>query len=567
MPAAPARHQDEQFRQLVLGVKDYAIFMLDADGHISSWNAGAERIKGYRADEVVGRHFSIFYPEETVQRGWPEQELQSARERGSFEDEGWRLRKDGTRFWANVVITAIYDERGEHLGFAKVTRDLTERRRAETDLRAAHDQLERRVAERTAELTAINEHLRSEVARRTALEAELRRLAAQLEASVVELGEADRRKNEFLAMLAHELRNPMAPIANGLELLTATVTDPSASATLQRMERQMHILARLVDDLLDVARIMQGRIELRRAPTDVAEVVKSALETASPVIDARGHLISLSLPDPPLRIDGDPVRIAQVLSNLLVNAAKYSDEPSRIELEAAGDPNQVTITVRDHGIGIAADFIPRIFDLFTQAEPSLDRSRGGLGIGLTLSRRLVELHGGTLTASSKGRGKGSQFVVRLPAAVGVGESPHRADAAPTVPAPVPRRVLVVDDSADAADSTCALIRHWGYRCEALHSPGQVLDTVLRFRPDVVLLDIGLPGMSGYDIARLLRREECGRSLLLVAMTGYGSDEDRRESAAAGFDHHLVKPVDLDRLRSILDSGAPGAAELAQQPPG
>jgi PAS domain S-box-containing protein len=546
--------REQLFRELVLNVKDYAIFMLDPEGYVATWNAGAERIKGYRADEIVGRHFSTFYPEEAIARDWPAQELKAASERGSFEDEGWRVRKDGTRFWANVVITALFDPQGELTGFAKVTRDLTERRKNEETLRAAHAQLERRVEERTAELSANNERLRDEIARRTELEGKLRELGQELAKQVADLGEADRRKNEFLAMLAHELRNPMAPIANGLEILSASVDGAGASFTIERMQRQMRVLVRLVEDLLDVSRIVAGRVELRRQPIELAELLKSALETAGPAIDAHGHQIAVSLPPRGVTFEGDPVRLAQAISNLLLNAAKYSEHPDRIELAGSIVEGEVEIRVRDHGIGIAPEHLRKVFDLFTQVDQSLDRTRGGLGIGLTLARRLVELHGGTLTASSEGPGRGSEFVIRLPASAAATVSapgPSRLSGRPIAGAT--RRVLVVDDSVDSADSTAALLRLWGHQAMVLHSSERVLTEVAKFHPHVVLLDIGLPGKDGYQVARDLRASPEGASLVIAAVTGYGTADDRLRSEAAGFDYHFVKPIDFERLRTILSS--------------
>jgi CheY-like chemotaxis protein len=371
---------------------------------------------------------------------------------------------------------------------------------------------------------------------------------------VSELGEADRRKNVFLAMLAHELRNPMAPIVNGLEILSASSPDAGAAFTLERMQRQMRVLVRLVEDLLDVSRIVQGRIELRRQSVELAELVRSALEIAGPEIDAHGHQIAVFLPEQSLTLDGDPIRLAQVLSNLLVNAAKYSDRPGRIDLEGERVGDVVEIRVRDQGIGIASELLPKIFDLFTQADRSLDRSRGGLGIGLTLARRLVELHGGILTASSEGIGRGSVFEIRLPAVAGARVGAPRPAGLKTVPVSgATRRVLVIDDSVDGAETTAALVRLWGHQVRVLHSGEHAARQVESFHPHVVLLDIGLPGKDGYEVARELRGLEGQQALVIAAVTGYGMEEDKRRSEEAGFDYHFVKPIDLDRLKTILSS--------------
>jgi signal transduction histidine kinase/CheY-like chemotaxis protein len=437
-------------------------------------------------------------------------------------------------------------------GFAKVTRDLTERRRAEQELLAARADLERRVTERTEELTQTNAALRSEIRRRVALEDELRHVTAELRRRVAELSEADRQKNEYLAMLAHELRNPLAPIANGLQLLAVAQGQATSAPTVAMMERQLRILVRLVDDLLDLSRIMQKRIELRRRPVEVGDVVRAALETAGPVIAAHGQEVVATIGAARVAVDGDAVRLAQVLANLLVNAAKYSERPGRIEIDAQQAGGWVAIAVRDQGIGIDPGFLPHVFDLFSQADRSLDRSRGGLGVGLTLARRLVELHGGTIEASSAGLGRGSVFVVRLP--VLAGESaprPSTRERLAAVEVAPSRRILVVDDAVDAAESTAALARIWGHETMVLHHGGEVLDAVRQFRPDAVLLDIGLPGADGYEIARQIRRLEGGGALKLLALTGYGRHEDRRQTRAAGFDHHLVKPIDADLLRGLL----------------
>ncbi|HKB04573.1 MAG TPA: ATP-binding protein, partial [Gemmataceae bacterium] len=383
-----ARRQADQLRLHIQASTDYAIFMLDPEGRVATWNAGAQRIKGYAASEIIGQHFSRFYPPDTVARGWPDHELRVAGQVGRFEDEGWRVRKDGSLFWANVVITAVRDDRGHLQGFSKVTRDLTERKRGEDALREAHAGLEENVRARTAELTEANAALRAEVEQR-------RRLEEELQQRVGELAEADRHKNEFLAMLAHELRNPLAPIRNAVQILRTPGADRrTADHARAMMERQLQQLVRLVDDLLDVSRIMRGKITLDRQPVDLATVVGRAAETAQPVIDAYGHELVVNLPDQPVVLEGDQVRLAQVISNLLTNAAKYTEKAGHIWLNAETDDDEVVIRVRDSGVGIAPDLLPRVFYLFVQAERSLARSNGGLGVGLTLVKRLVEMHGG-----------------------------------------------------------------------------------------------------------------------------------------------------------------------------
>jgi PAS domain S-box-containing protein len=398
-----------------------------------------------------------------------------------------------------------------------------------------------------------------DVTERKGLEEELRRRAAAL-------AEADRRKNEFLAMLAHELRNPLAPIRNALYILQL----PGAPATqVERvramMERQIQHLVRLVDDLLDVSRIMRGKIDLRKEPLELSAVVTQAVETAQPAIDAQSHQLTVSLPPEPVRLEGDLVRLAQVLANLLNNAAKYTERGGHIWLSADREGSEVVIHVRDNGIGIAPEMLPRIFDLFVQVDRSIQRSQGGLGIGLTLVRRLVEMHGGTIRARSAGPGKGSEFIVRLPA---LPEAARicQAGAEPNgMGKPAPRRILVVDDNVDSAESLALLLRRGGHEVRTAYDGPTAVQEARNFRPEVAFLDIGMPGMSGFEVAQQLRQEEGLNQALLVAMTGYGQDEDRRHSHEAGFDHHLVKPVDPAAVEKLIASLAPAARAAAPQP--
>jgi len=546
------RDSEERFRALVEGVRDYAIFALDRDGTVATWNLGAERIKGWLAGEIIGRHFSTFYPEDAIARGWPQQELERAQIDGRFEDEGWRLRKDGTRFWANVIITPLRDSSGELQGFTKITRDLTERKKAEEGLLAAQAELEQRVLDRTAELDAANEALRAEIDERRRQHEERDRLADELRRRVADLDSSDRHKNEFLAMLGHELRNPLAPIRNALAILelpgAGETTRRHAQATIQR---QVEHLVRLVDDLLDVSRIIKGKIELHRKRIELAEVVGRAIETAQPAIDARGHELSLALPAEPVQLDGDLIRLSQVLSNLLVNAAKFTEQAGQIALVAKVVGDRVEVRVRDNGVGIAPELLPRIFDFFVQGSRSLERSQGGLGIGLTLVKRLVEMHGGTVRGESAGLGKGSEFVISLPLPKDAGGVRPARGAATSQGHDKRRRVLVVDDNVDAAKSTIALLATWGHEAHAVYDGLSVVAAVRELRPEVVLLDIGLPGKSGYDVARELRELPDSPVRLLAAMTGYGQDDDRRRARESGFDVHLVKPIDPDRLRDLV----------------
>jgi PAS domain S-box-containing protein len=370
-----------------------------------------------------------------------------------------------------------------------------------------------------------------------------------------ELRESDRRKDEFLATLAHELRNPLAPIRNALHILkTPTVDAAVAERSREMMERQVHHLVRLVDDLLDVSRVMRGKIELRTEQVDIASLLARAVETAQPLLEAQGHQLTVRLPSEALLVEADPVRLAQVFANLLTNAAKYTEANGHIELTAQRDGEQALLRVRDNGIGISADMLPRIFALFVQADPTTTRAQGGLGIGLTLVKSLVEMHHGSVEAHSEGLGKGSEFVVRLPLAtarrqeLATQETLH--DQRPVVPF-LGRRLLVVDDNKDAADSLATMLRLQGHEVRVVHSGAAALKTAASYRPDLVLLDIGMPGMDGYEVARRLRQQPGLENLRLAALTGWGQQQDRRRSAEAGFDHHLVKPVEPKTLEKLL----------------
>ncbi|HEU0107439.1 MAG TPA: ATP-binding protein [Vicinamibacteria bacterium] len=489
----------DQFRLMVEAVLDYGIFMLDATGHVASWNAGAERIKGYRREEILGRHFSVFYPPEQVAAGWPDHELEMARGSGRFEDEGWRIRKDGSRFWANVVITAMHDPTGVLRGFAKITRDLTESKRMET------------------------------------------------------LEQEGQQINEFLAMLGHELRNPLAPIRNAVAVMAAReVSDPTMLWAREVIERQVGHLSRLVDDLLDVSRITRGKINLHRDVIDFAAVVSRAVEATLPLLEQRHHAVEVDVGRDPMRLDGDSTRLTQVILNLLSNAAKFTPQGGHIWVRLTREGDEAVLSVRDDGIGMSAELVPHVFDLFIQGQRGLDRSEGGLGIGLTMVQRLVALHGGTVAARSPGPGHGSEFIVRLPLTEIHAAEPSPVADVPPKPAAGPRlRVLVVDDSEDSVESLAMLLRLWGHDVMTATDGATALDLVSQKAPHVVLLDIGLPGLSGYEVAKRIRAREGGQDIVLVALTGYGQADDRRRAKEAGFTVHLVKPVVPETLQRLL----------------
>ena len=365
------------------------------------------------------------------------------------------------------------------------------------------------------------------------------------------LKESDRRKDEFLAILAHELRNPLAPIRNAVHILRAKGPPlPELHWATDVIDRQVHQMSRLVDDLLDVSRITGGKIQLRKERVEMAAVVHSAVEASRPLIDKWRHELLVHLPAEPIHLDADLTRLSQVLLNLLNNSAKYTDPGGRISLAVERDRGEVVVRVRDNGIGIPAEMLPQIFGMFTQVDRSLERAEGGLGIGLTLVQRLVELHGGTVAAHSDGTRKGSEFVVRLPVAPVTAIGDALALRPPEAAIDATMRILVVDDNRDAADSLGMLLANLGYEVHTAHDGLEAVGAAAAFRPDIVLLDIGMPKMNGYDAARRIR-ELRGDNVVLIAVTGWGQDEDRRRSAEAGFNHHLTKPVDLRALRKLL----------------
>ena len=494
------RESEERFRLLVEGVVDYAIFMLDERGSVSSWNSGAERILGYSRDQIIGRHFSRFYDPADIHAGKPWEELATARTVGRAEDEGWRLRADGERFWARVVVNPLYDSDGKLRGFAKVTQDLTSRR-----------------------------HLQ-------------------------ELEEASKNLTEFTAVLAHELKNPLAPIRTAVQVLgKLPCSDASVEHMHQIIDRQSAHLARIVDDLVDISRVSRGLLKIDRSQVNLQEVIRTAIEAVTPVIDSARHHLEVAVPAE-LCVNGDFHRLMQILANLLGNAARYTPAGGRISITAAREEFDAVIRVRDNGMGIEPDMLQRIFDMFVRAGSSALRSSNGLGIGLALSRRLAELHGGTLEARSEGEGKGSEFVLRLPVTEQRSLGPTGRRKAPAHSAP--RRVLVADDNVDAATSLGSLLAAMGHETKVVYDGTAALALVDAFAPDFVLLDIGMPGLDGYDVAKRLCIAHPQRNFLLVAVTGWGQQADRARSKAAGFDLHLAKPVEVDDLENLLSQRTP-----------
>jgi PAS domain S-box-containing protein len=467
------------------------------DGVLTSWNRGAERILGYTAEEVIGRHVSMLMPPELVE-DMPR--ILDRIRRGEKVDhyQTRRRRKDGRIIDVSLTVSPIRDASGRIIGASKIGRDITQEKVIE-----------------------------------------------------VERLEADRRKDEFLAMLAHELRNPLSAINSAAQLLGKLEAEKELEWANEVIVRQVKHLARLIDDLLDVSRISRGKIQLRKEPIDLAPVVHSAVDAVRPLLEERKHELSVTLIDRELLLEADPLRVEQILINLLTNAAKYTDSGGRIWLTARREGAEIVVTVRDTGIGITPELMPRVFDLFTQGDRTIARSEGGLGIGLTLVRKLAEMHGGTVTAESEGSGKGSAFTVRFPAL----EKPRPS--APSRGGTLLRagrlnsRVLVVDDNVDNARGLSRLLTLLGHDVRAAHDGEAAIEAARAHRPEIVVLDIGLPGMDGYEVARRLRTEACCQDALIIAASGYGQPDDLRRSREAGFDHHLVKPIDYDALMVLF----------------
>jgi PAS domain S-box-containing protein len=612
----------EIFRRLVEGVRDYAIYMLTPAGVIASWNSGAQLIKQYSAAEAIGKHFSIFYEPAAVASGWPEEELRRSLRDGRFEDEGWRVRKDGTRFWANVVISPLLDASGNLLGYSKVTRDLTERRRHEEQLRESEERLrlivdgvkdhalflldphgvivswnpaaqkvlgyspadivgrdtgllypsqERQAGRPQAEMAAAA-HAGSFHSRAWKVRADgtdvwtdaslsairdgdgnlkgfvhlLRDLTEQRR--IEELEAEGRRILEFIAMLSHELRNPLAPIRNAVSILKLPQGQKQTGKYADMIGRQVAHLTRLVDDLMDVSRITTGKIELERSPLEINTLVQVAVDTMRSTLERYGHVVEVKLAPQPVFIEGDAVRLTQVVVNLLNNAGKYTAPKGRIEVSVSRNHSGVRLEVSDNGIGMPESLLERAFEPFVQGERALDRAEGGLGIGLTLVKKIVDLHGGSVLASSAGPGHGSKFTVVLPLA---SDGAQTLSAVARGAAPPVATVLVVDDNRDAAESLFELLQASGCDVRIAFSGGEALRIAAATPLTAVLLDIGLPDMSGYEVARRLRELPTMRTTRIIATTGYGLKGDRDSSAGAGFDAHLVKPVDHEEVLRLI----------------
>ncbi len=434
---------------------------------------------------------------------------------------------------SKVAVFAELHRKGHALELANsaLQAEVAERRRAESRLNELNETLDRRVTERTN----------------------------ALQASEAQLRDAARRKDEFLATLAHELRNPLAPVRNAVQVLRLKgLSTPESKWGYELIDRQVQAMSRLIDDLMDVSRINQGKLELRRERVDVADILEAAVEATRPLIDECQHRLTLALPPEPLLLDADPTRMAQAFTNLLNNAAKYMDRGGLIEVDVRRVNDEVVLSFKDGGIGMTVDRLDNVFEMFSQVESALARSRGGLGIGLSLTRRLVEMHGGSVTARSAGLGLGSELEVRLPLALtaaGIDDT-RSIDAQPALAPAAGFRILVADDNEDAAATLAALLELMGHTVQFVNDGAAAVEAALQFHPEVVILDIGMPKMNGYQACRLIRGQPGGAAMTIFAVTGWGQPEDRRASGEAGFDHHLVKPVDPDALAALLAAVKP-----------
>jgi PAS domain S-box-containing protein len=509
-----SQEMGERFDLLATESKEYAIFLVEPGGSLLCWNPGAERLFGYRADEIIGQHFSRFFSPEDIRNGQPEHELKMAADEGRSDSVRWQVRKDGTRFWCQSIVTPLLNEKKQARSFARVMHDLTESQATEAQRQRADG-----------------------------------------------LADANRSKEEFMALLSHELRSPLSPIVNALSILRQIRTNnPIIESAGHIIDRQVGQMVRLVDDLLDISRITKGKLRLTKEKVELRVIANHAAETARPLIEARKHEFSVALPTQPIWVEADPARMEQVVVNLLNNAAKYTDTGGLIRMTVSQEGDEAVIRVRDNGLGIAPELLPQVFDLFTQVDGSLGRSYGGLGIGLALARNLVEMQDGRLQAQSGGLGKGSEFTIKLP--VIAASTGHEANTVlePGKNAGRSLRVLVVEDNVDAADSLSMLLRLYGHDVQVARTGPTALEMASAARPEVVLLDIGLPEMDGYQVAKHLREMPDFKDVMICALTGYTpSEADRLRHQESGFDHYFVKPVSLEKLTELFKTVRPRAS--------
>jgi PAS domain S-box-containing protein len=506
------RQSEERFRSIVQGVRDYAIFTIDPNGTVTSWNAGARQLKGYEPDEVIGSAFSRFYTPEAIERGWPQQELAVAKAEGRFEDEGWRVRKDGSRFWASVVITATRNASGAVVGYSKITRDLTDRHRREEALAQSE------------------EHFRK-----------------QSEA----LADAAQRMRDFIALISHELRNSLGPIHLAASLMAKRDLDPPLEHLRQTIDRQTALLTRLVGDLMDLNRVERGHFSIEREPVLLGDVLSGAIEASRPLIEARGHALQTQWPEEPIALLGDAVRLTQVFVNLLNNAARYTAIGGHISLLVETTGADVIVSVADTGKGIAPEQLERVFEPFTQLEPQDRDAQAGIGVGLALAQRIVGLHGGTIEALSMGVGRGSEFVVTLPLMRPATRSAHQIGKQGRAPARAVR-ILCVDDNPEVVNSLANLLEAMGHEALVACDGAAALRAAQTFRPELVLLDIDMPDMDGYEAARRLLEQQGDAPPRLIAVTGWGRAGDQERAKEVGFRRYVVKPMTRKTLESLLE---------------
>jgi PAS domain S-box-containing protein len=526
------QRSEERFRLLVEGVSDYAIFMLDPNGRVATWNVGAERIKGYAPSEIIGQHFSTFYPPEVKESGWPEHELRVAAEKGSFTDTGWRVRKDGTTFWAHVTITALRDDAHRLIGYAKLTRDMTETKRVEAIELASQQREEMLDAERSA------------------------RMVAQ---------RATRLKDEFLATLSHELRTPLNAILGWTQVLLRGEAPGGPDAqrkAIEVIDRNARAQIQLIDDLLDLSRIMTGKIRLDLQQVSFASIVEAAVDSAMPSASAKNIRLTAIYGASRDIVSADGARLQQVVWNLLTNAIKFTPKGGQVHVLMQRVNSHLELSVSDTGIGIPESYLPHVFDRFSQKDSSISRSFGGLGLGLAICKQLVELHGGSIRAASGGEDKGATFFVHLPLSIVQLEDESSPRVHPTAESEsaeihsLPKldgvHVFAVDDERDSRELLQAVLEARGAKVTSFDSAEDALAALKTSKPSVLVCDIGMPKMDGFQLIRALRASEPrGERIPALALTAFARAEDRKRSLVAGYQAHLAKPFDVGEFVLII----------------
>ena len=503
-PKSTLRQAEEQFHILVDSVEEYAIYMLDSTGNVMTWNSGAQRIKQYNAEEIIGKNFACFYTAEDVAAEKPQHNLREAARRGSIRDQGPRVRKDGSIFQAEIVLTALRDSSGNVRGYSKVTRDIT-------------DQIRSR-------------------------EFEAEKIAAE---------KASKAKDDFLAALSHELRTPLTPALAAANYLASNASKVPAefAEDLEIIKRNVRLQARLIDDLLDLTRITRGKLQLHLEPVDANAVVRDAIEIANSAILSKKLSVSTELGAEKHHIRGDSIRLQQIFWNLINNAVKFTPSGGQIAVRTYNDnTGHFRFEITDNGIGIERERLASIFTPFEQADPSVSRQFGGLGLGLAISKHLIDLHHGRIEAESRGRSFGTTFKITLDT-LPEGAAETSADSASPKHVPKQLRILLVEDHRDTRHAMSRLLTHFGHQTSVADSTRRALEMMASQRFDLVLCDIGLPDGSGYDV---ISRAKAKGPIKAVAITGFGTDEDIRRSKEAGFDFHLIKPVDFHELRTVLE---------------